>query len=165
MKRLPPVLSVGIVLLSASTWLTARARADDVPSLVGTWTWSWKDPQGETHRHVLEVEAAGEKLAARERFDDLPPARVEKLTLDNKKVRFSVVRGEHRADYSGTLDGSDIINGTVIVTDAGQSHEFVWKAEKKPSPKPDRPPRNLPGAARGASLTPTAVGPGRSEAV
>ena len=58
------------------------ARAAEPPKLAGTWTWTWKDRIGETHRHILEVEGVGTKLAARELFDDQPAVAVSNLTLD-----------------------------------------------------------------------------------
>jgi hypothetical protein len=92
-----------------------------------------------THRHVLEVEGTGAKLAARERFDDEPPVKVADLSFREKNVRFTVVRGKHRAAYSGVLADADSINGTVTVTDEGESHEWVWKAKRKPAPAPPGP--------------------------
>jgi hypothetical protein len=48
---------VALVVLPATLlWLAAATRVADVPELAGDWTWSWKDQNGETHRHLLEVE-------------------------------------------------------------------------------------------------------------
>jgi len=127
------LLGGGLVLARP---LAGVSRAADVPKLAGNWTWTWKDPAGETHRHILEVEGLGTKLAARERFDDMPAVRVADLSLDGKKVRFSVVRDKRRADYSGVVADDDAtINGTVNVTVDGQADEFVWKARREPAPK------------------------------
>jgi hypothetical protein len=135
----PRIRLVALTLLSGllpPCALSARARAADVPKLAGNWTWSWKDPAGATHRHILEVEGVGAKLAARERFDDLPAVRVADLKLDGKDVRFSVVRDQRRADYRGVVDGDGAtINGTVTVTSDGESNEFVWKAAREPAAK------------------------------
>src|SRR5436305_2604550 len=76
--------------------------ADDAAKLAGTWTWMWKDAEGETHRHVLEVEGTGNKLSARERFDDQEPVKVIDLKVAGKKVNFTVIRGQRTAVYSGT---------------------------------------------------------------
>src|SRR5262249_36895009 len=66
-SRLRPAAAVlfggGLVLALA---VTSAARAADMPKLAGNWTWSWNDAAGETHRHILEIEGLGEKLAARE---------------------------------------------------------------------------------------------------
>ena len=106
------------------------ASGADVSGLAGTWSWSWKDAEGKEHRHVLEVEGVDTKLAARERVDDLPPVRVNDLKRADKRVRFSVVRGKKRADYSGVWAETNTINGTVTVTTEGQSKEHVWKATR-----------------------------------
>lgn len=116
--------------------IAGASRAADVPKLAGNWTWTWKDAAGDTHRHILEVEGLGEKLAARERFDDEPAVKVAELSLDGRKVKFSVVRDKRRAEYSGVVaDDDKTINGTVNVTVDGQTNEFVWKATHEPAPK------------------------------
>lgn len=121
-------LLVGIPLL-------AVVRADDNVSLVGSWTWSWKDEQGEMHRHVLEVEQAKDGLSARERLDDQKPVKINDLTVKGRKVNFSVLRGERRAAYQGTIASQDTINGVVTVTgEGGQSNEFGWTAKRMRSP-------------------------------
>jgi len=61
------------VLPVALLWLAPATRAANVSKLAGAWTWWWKDQSGRTHRHLLEVEGIGTKLAARERFDDQSP--------------------------------------------------------------------------------------------
>jgi hypothetical protein len=109
----------------------SSAQSPDTPKLAGTWTWTWKDRLGETHKHVLEVEGVGSKLAARELFDDEAPARASNLTLEGSAVRFTVVRDNRRADYSGKVADADHINGTVTITSDGQAQEFVWKAERR----------------------------------
>src|SRR5688572_27443041 len=118
-----------LLALCVSTFLIAASgrsgRGADVSGLAGTWSWSWKDAEGNEHRHVLDVEGVDTKLAARERLDDLPPVRVTDLKLVDKRVRFSVVRGKNRADYSGVWADADSINGTVTVTTEGQSKENV----------------------------------------
>jgi len=123
-----------IMALCAASCLVARpgrlASGADVSGLAGTWSWSWKDAEGTEHRHVLDIEGVDTKLAARERRDDLPPVRVNDLKLTDKRVRFSVVRGNNRADYSGVWAEADTINGTVTVTIEGQSTEHVWKATR-----------------------------------
>ena len=123
----------------------APARADDAPQLAGIWNWSWKDQNGRTHHHVLEIEGVTTKLAAREVFDDLPPVRVDNLVRDGKKIRFSVVRGDHRADYNGILADANSIDGKVTVTEGSQNNEYVWKARRQtkptlpPQPEPTKP--------------------------
>ncbi|GAC1451358.1 MAG: hypothetical protein NVSMB9_36300 [Isosphaeraceae bacterium] len=109
----------------------AHSEETDVPKIAGTWTWTWDDPTGKTHRHVLEVEGTGTKLAAREIFDEQQPVKVANLTLDARAIKFSVVRGDRKADYSGKVADSDHINGTVLVTADGATTEFVWKAERR----------------------------------
>jgi hypothetical protein len=126
--------TLGLLLLAAA-WpgLDRLARADEAPRLAGSWSWSWKDPSGQTHRHLLEVEGVGQKLAARERFDELEPTPVRDLKLDDatKTVRFTVVRGQRRADYKGVVSDGDTIRGTVIVTADGQSSENRWEAKRE----------------------------------
>ncbi|MHC5538616.1 hypothetical protein ACYOEI_10370 [Singulisphaera rosea] len=112
-----------------------KAGAADIPKLAGSWTWTWKDRNGEEHRHVLEVEGMGTKLAARERFDDEKAVKVEGLKLEGKSLRFAVVRDGKRADYSGVVADSSTINGTVLVTLDGQATEHVWKAKLEPEAK------------------------------
>lgn len=129
-RRLASGLALGLLSL-----MPAGAAADDTPALTGTWTWDWKDGQGATHRHVLEVEGAGETLSARERFDDLDPVKVEGLKVEGKKVNFSVQRGERRATYSGTIADDKTINGNVVVLVGNQSNEFTWTARRLPPGK------------------------------
>ena len=62
-------------------------------------------------------------------FDDLPPVRVDNLVWDGKRIRFSVVRGDHRADYNGILVDANSIDGKVTVTEGSRNNEYVWKAE------------------------------------
>jgi len=107
------------------------ARGADVSKLAGSWTWSWKDAEGKEHVHVLDIEGVDAKLAARERMDELPPVRVTDLKQADERVRFSVVRGNNRAEYSGVWADTNTINGTVTVTTEGQSKENVWKATRK----------------------------------
>jgi hypothetical protein len=136
----------GVLAPSATSRAADAPKASDVPKLAGTWNWTWKDKSGQTHRHILEVEGVGKKLAARERFDKLPPVAVTDLKLDGKTIRFAVVRGEHRADYSGVVADANTINGTVKVTDEGETTEFVWEAKREtkksgtPSQEPATPP-------------------------
>jgi hypothetical protein len=132
----------GVFVPLAAAFADDAPKASDVPKLAGTWNWTWKDKSGLTHRHILEVEGVGKKLAARERFDKLPPVAVTDLKLDGKNIRFAVVRGEHRADYSGVVADANTINGTVKVTDEGETSEFVWEARretKKTTPPPQEP--------------------------
>jgi hypothetical protein len=124
---------LGVALLLAIPW--APARADDAAKLVGTWTWSWKDADGTTHTHTLEVEGTGEKLAARERFDDLEAVKVNDLKVDGKKVSFSVLRGKRRSEYNGKLDGDDTIDGKVLVENDGRSNEYTWTAKREKAKK------------------------------
>jgi len=127
------VLAVGLIVgLSGA----AGARAEDDASLAGTWTWSWKDGDGETHRHVLEVEGKGANLSARERFDQLAPVKVNNLKVVGKKVNFSVLRGDWRANYEGSLSSADTIDGKVTITgEGGQPTEFGWTAKREPARK------------------------------
>jgi len=125
-----------IGLLAAHPSITPTCRAaDEIPNLAGTWTWSWKDPEGGTHRHVLEVEGIGAKLAAREQFDNLAPVPALDFQLRGKTVRFTVVRGERRADYDGVVADRDTINGKVKVTSKGQTTEDLWNATRKQATK------------------------------
>lgn len=118
-------VAIGVFLLAAAP----RAGAEELSKLAGRWTWSWKDPSGTTHEHSLDVEGVGKKLAARERFDQEPAVKVDALTLDGKKVSFSVTRDQKRAEYSGALDG-DTIKGVVIITIDGQKSEYPWNATR-----------------------------------
>ena len=127
-----------LALCAASCLVAGSGRlagGADVSGLAGTWSWSWKDAEGMEHRHVLDIEGVDTKLAARERLDDLPPVRVNDLKLADKRVRFSVVRGKNRADYSGVWADTNTINGTVTVTTEGQSKEHVWKATRRDKKK------------------------------
>ena len=125
------LLGLSCVLVALSSG-SAALEPEDGPKLAGTWIWSWNDPKGETHRHVLEIEGTGAKLAARERFDELAPVRVTGLMLDGKNLKLTVVRDQKRADYSGVVADSDTINGTVSITFEGQTTEYVWKAKRVP---------------------------------
>jgi hypothetical protein len=125
-------LGVGLLLVLAPLAVADEPDAD----LAGTWTWSWKDGQGETHRHVLEVEGRGKTLSARERFDDQEPVKVADLKVVGKKVNFTVIRGDRRASYSGTMTKPDTINGKVLVAGANnQASEFGWTAKREPVEK------------------------------
>ena len=127
-----PCIAVG---LSGSTLHASSPPPEKTPDFAGTWMWSWKDSQGRTHQHVLEIEGTGSTLAGRERFDDEGPVRVTEIKTERNKVQFTVVRGARRAEYRGVIDKSDDINGTVVTTDGGETQEAVWKAKRKPTPK------------------------------
>ena len=123
---------MGLLVASAVT-AVGRSPGQDTatPKLAGNWTWTWKDALGQTHRHVLEVEGVGTKLAARELFDGQPAVPASNLKLDGKTIRFTVVRDQRKADYNGKVADADLINGTVSVSSGGgQPEEFVWKAER-----------------------------------
>jgi hypothetical protein len=124
-------LTLGLLMVAGSSFDTTVRAADDVSNLAGTWTWSWKDPAGVTHRHLLEVEGIDTKLAARERFDDLEPVPVREIRRDGKSLRFTVVRGDRRADYYGIMADPNTINGTVKVTAMGETTEDRWEATRK----------------------------------
>jgi hypothetical protein len=116
--------------------LLGSVRADEPVDLAGTWTWSWKDAQGETHRHVLEIEGSGSKLTARERFDDQDAVKINDLKVVDKKINFSVLRGDRRAMYEGTIAAPDTINGKITVSsEGGQENEFGWTATRQPVKK------------------------------
>ena len=88
------VMGLGILATAIPTMAARTFAADEVPDLAGTWTWSWKDPEGGTHRHVLEVEGIGKKVAAREQFDDLEPVPALDFQVVGKTVKFTIVRGD-----------------------------------------------------------------------
>ena len=106
------------------------------PKLAGTWTWEWKDAEEKTHKHVLEVEGVGAKIAARERFDDLAAIKVTELKLDGKALSFTVQRGDRRSEYKGTVADADTINGTVTVSVNNQPNQFGWTAKRERPAKP-----------------------------
>ena len=136
---MPPRISrrLGLGLVLGLPLIALAAGAADAPPLAGTWEWEWKDGQGTTHRHVLEVEGDGKALAARERFDDLEPIKVDDLKVAGKQVTFTVKRGDRRAEYAGSLDGPDTINGKVNVAAAeNQPNAFTWTAKRRPAAKP-----------------------------
>jgi len=124
-----------ILLLGLSAG--AAPRIGDADALVGRWSWTYKDGQGMMHKHVLDVEGAGDKIAATERRDDEPAVKVTDLKITDKKVTFSVLRDERRAAYTGTLKGkdADLIEGLVVISGAGESHEYGWEAKKEPTKK------------------------------
>jgi hypothetical protein len=126
------LLAAAAVVFAANSRQSAQAQSPTVPGLAGAWTWTWKDHNGQTHRHVLQVEGLDTKLAARETFDDEPPVRAETLKFKDKTLRFTVTRGPRRAEYTGKLSDPDHLNGTVVVTTGeGQATEHVWKAERR----------------------------------
>ncbi len=127
-------LALAFLMVSAIAALApSKAQTPAPPKLAGTWTWTWKDRIGETHRHVLEVEGVGDKLAAREIFDDEAPVRVSKLVLENATLQFTVIRDKRKADYVGKVADADHINGTVTISSDGQAQEFPWQAERRKS--------------------------------
>lgn len=128
-------MASGWMLLIAGLTLEAAARPGDADVLVGSWSWGYKDGQGVMHKHVLEVEGTGDKIAARERMDEESPVKVTDLKVTGKMVSFSVLRSKRRAAYSGTLKGKDLIEGQVTVSDDGQSQEYGWEAKKEPAKK------------------------------
>lgn len=132
--QFPPLVLL-IVGLGSGLSLGRAAPADDAAKLVGTWTWQWKDEQGQTHKHVLEIEGAGAKLAARERFDEAEPVKIEDLKVEGPKVNFSVMRGDRRSSYTGTLAADDTINGEVTISREGTDKVFGWTARREPVAK------------------------------
>jgi hypothetical protein len=127
-------MRAAVCVLALVVRASLLASAQDPKSLVGTWTWSWKDGQGEKHTHFLDVESSGERLVARERFDDQVPVKVTDLKLLGKRVTFTVMRGDGRASYDGSLASTETINGTVTIARDGQVDEYGWTA-KKEAPK------------------------------
>ena len=125
-------VSAPLLLASAIVYVAVPlASAEDAPKLAGTWTWTWTGPSSDEHRCILEVEGAGDKVAAREIYDDQQPVKVTDLKLDGRSIKFTVVRGGRRSDYNGKIADDDHINGTVLVTTGGNANEFVWKAERR----------------------------------
>jgi hypothetical protein len=127
-----------ILGLAAVVMLAAPKLAlsfEDPPSLVGHWTWTWKDGKGETHRHVLEIEGTGAKMTAQERADDKPAIKVESLKQEGKTLSFAVNRDGTYAEYKGTVASTDTINGLVTVVQGGASSEYGWTATRKPKGK------------------------------
>lgn len=128
-------MSIRRVLTIAPFWFCLcpglPATADDAARLVGTWSWQWKDEQGETHKHLLVIEGSGSNLAARERRDELEPVKVEDLKVVGQKVNFSVLRGEVRASYTGTIR-DETINGEVMIARNGTTKSFGWTARRMP---------------------------------
>ncbi|HEX8204248.1 MAG TPA: hypothetical protein VF590_27470 [Isosphaeraceae bacterium] len=123
--------------LALSCPVLAAAATEGDADLAGTWTWSWQDAQGQTHRHVLEVVAAGAQVAVRERFDELQPVTVNDLKVDGPRITFSVLRGERHAEYAGTRANPDTFNGTVTVTYQNRNEKFAWTAKRQqPSATP-----------------------------
>jgi hypothetical protein len=116
-----------LTLLIGPGWATP---ADDPKAVAGTWTWTWKDGEGKTHKHVLDLEAAGGKLTGRERFDDLESVKVDDLNLRDGELSFVVTRGPRRSEYKGKMVGNKVINGQVNVAVQGQSTEHQWTAER-----------------------------------
>lgn len=101
-------------------------------SMVGNWTWTWKDEQGNTHRHVLEVEGKPGAYVARERFDEMESVKVNDLKVEGKEVNFTVLRDQRKALYAGKFAERDTINGTVSVAGAdNQPREFGWTARRQ----------------------------------
>ncbi len=132
--------SLGLALsaLVAISFTPALSFAADEPAkLAGTWTWKWKDGKGDTHRHTLEVEGEGAKMVARERYDDEPAIKVEKIKIDGKKVTISVDRKDRHSVYVGTVASADTINGVVTVsTEGSPDSEFGWTATREATKKP-----------------------------
>ena len=111
----------------------ASSADEPAPKFDGFWTWKWEDQDGTIHKHVLNVESAGNKLAASERFDDQDPVEVEELKVKGNEVSFVVPRGKLRAFYVGKFASDDTINGEVQVTNAaGQVEKFGWTAKRLP---------------------------------
>lgn len=109
--------------------------ADTAPKMAGTWTWSWKDAAGDTHKHTLELEGANDKLTGRERFDDKAAVTVENLKFDGKIISFSATHDKRRSSYKGTVGDDDTINGTVSVSLDGQESEYGWTAKREAGKK------------------------------
>jgi hypothetical protein len=126
------ILAVFGLMTAAATGLAPREGAE---ALIGTWTWSWRDADGVMHKHVLEVEGAAGKVAARERFDEEAPIAVTDLKLTGKRVTFSVRRDERRSEYNGELKTKDRIEGRVNVSTEGQPTEYGWEATREPAKK------------------------------
>ena len=125
-------LLVLALLLSAMFSTPVLSGDEDPPSAVGNWSWTWKDPKGVTHRHVLKVTKAGEgKLAADEVFDEEKPVKADKLVVNGKTVEFLVTRGDKEARYKGTFKGKDVIDGLVYITHEGQATEYAWTAKRQ----------------------------------
>ncbi len=110
--------------------LPGLAPAAGPSDVAGTWTWTWKDSEKKEHKHVLDIEAAGDKLTGRERFDDGEAVKVDDLVVRGMEISFVVTRDGRRAEYQGKIASGKTINGMVNVTNKGQSNEYTWAAEK-----------------------------------
>jgi len=125
--------SCALLVLSATFMIGPPSTQGGQPKdLLGSWIWGWTDGAGLPHKHVLEVEGSGDKIAARERFDEMKPVRVDDLKVVDKTVSFTVRRGDRRSSYTGTLKNPDLIDGMVIVTEGGLPTEFGWSAKRMP---------------------------------
>lgn len=123
----PSVFLVVLVMAPPS-----RSADEPAPRFDGFWTWKWEDQDGAIHRHVLNVENTGKKLAASERFDDEKPVDVEELKVKGNEVSFVVPRSQMRALYVGKFASDDTINGEVQVTNAaGQVEKYGWTAKRR----------------------------------
>ena len=116
-------------------FLSAPLLAEETAELKGTWMWTWKDSEMKMHKHVLDIDEAGGKLTARERFDGEDSVPVDDLMRKGDEVSFVVTRGERRAEYKGKVIDGKSINGTVIVTIKAQPNSYQWTAERVIDPK------------------------------
>ncbi len=127
--------TLAFTLLAVSLFAIFARAGDDASLLLGTWKWTWKDAEGAVHTHRLDVEGSGEKLAAREFYDEMEAIKVVDLKLTGKKVSFSVLRGNRQSSYTGTLQAKDRIEGLVNVSIEGQTSEYGWEATREEKPK------------------------------
>jgi hypothetical protein len=130
------LLSAATIAAALSLGVAVPAHPDGPDDLLGSWTLTWKDGEGKTHKHVLDVESAAGKLTARERFDEQESIKVDDLKVKGDDVFFVVKRGGRTAEYKGKLVGNKTINGIVNVAVNGQAQEFQWTAERALPTKP-----------------------------
>jgi hypothetical protein len=131
-----PSSTLALAALAVAIGAPRAVLAAGPDDLAGSWTWTWKDGQGKTHKHVLDVESAAGKLAARERFDDEESVKVDDLKVKGDDVSFVVKRKARTAEYKGKLIGGKTINGIVNVAVNGEAQEFQWTAERALPAKP-----------------------------
>lgn len=136
-------LIVSLCASIAAGFATVSQEAPRTASdLTGSWTWSWKDADGNTHRHLLVIEGEPGNQVGREKLDELEPTEVQELGLKNDVVSFAVVRGETRAEYTGKFADGDTINGEVrILRPSNRVDVFGWTAQRvKSTPEAADPP-------------------------
>jgi hypothetical protein len=127
MKRLAMMVAVVVVI-----GLTGALRADDKPTLTGSWKWS-VEVNGQTRESTLKLKLEGDKLTGALIGRNNMETKIEDGKFKDGEVSFTVTRERNNVKittkYKGKLSG-DEIKGKADTDRDGQTTSRDWEAKR-----------------------------------